>query len=47
MSEKNLTKNEIQELNQELIIKNNKLNNLIYNIYNLDEIEKRIIEENI
>ncbi|AMK15262.1 type II restriction/modification system protein [Methanobrevibacter olleyae] len=43
----NLSKNEILTLNNEFKIKNNKLNQIVYNIYKLDDGEIKIIEENI
>jgi len=42
----NLSKNNIQQLNEEFKIKNHDLNQIIYKIYELDEEEIKIIEEN-
>ena len=42
----NLTKNEIRILNNKFKLKNDILNNLVYDIYNLDDSEKRIIKKN-
>ena len=43
----NLSKNKIQKLNKDFIIKNHELNQIIYKIYNLNNEEIRLIEENL
>ena len=43
----NLSKKEIQELNKEFKIKNNELNDLVYKIYNLNEEEINIIQDDL